>query len=160
MISRSKTAILALTILVTGVLTANTVLATSTTMPAVTPERIALAKAYIASVPMEDEIRAAVESMANNIKPEQRVLFRSLADKSIDYNKLRAAAEATTAQMFTDGEIKAMTAFFSTPEGKSIRAKMPAYEQAMTPVMTEVLRDFVVKLQENNVLPVSVAPGQ
>jgi hypothetical protein len=125
---------------------------TATTAGADIPaSRMALAKAYVESVPVEDEVRAAVEQMAQNVKPEQRVLFRELAEKNIDYAKLKNTAVLATAQLFTDDEIKAMTTFFSSPEGKSIRAKMPAYEARMQPVMVDVLQTFALKLQENNV---------
>lgn len=134
-------------------------LANATSQPATAPaapqtysaEKLALAKNYIATVPVKDDIKAAVEEMSQHVAPEQRVLFRSLADKTIDYNRLTTAGELATAELFTEDEIKAMTKFFSSPEGMSIRKKMPAYEARMQPVITEVLQAFALKLQENNV---------
>jgi hypothetical protein len=154
-IFRSKITILALAVFSAWVLSA-----VSSQAQTPSAERLALAKAYIATMPLESDIKTAVESMATSIKPEQRALFRSLADKSIDYNKLRTSAELISADIFTDEELKAMTAFFSTPEGKSIQAKLPAYEQRITPVISEVLSAFVVKLQENNVIPSATTPAQ
>lgn len=119
-------------------------------------ERVELARQYIASVPVEDEIKAAIDQMANNIQADQRLLFRSIADKSIDYTKLREAAVKSTAEIFTESEIKAMIDFFGSTDGRAIRAKLPQYEAQIQPVLNEVLQAFVLKLQENNV---SLAPG-
>jgi hypothetical protein len=113
-------------------------------------EKLDLAKKYVASVPVEEDIKAAVAQLASGVPAEQRVLFRSLAD-SIDYGRLRTAAELAAAEMFTDDEIKALTAFYSSPEGKSVRTKMPKYEERLQPVLTQILQDFVMKLKENNI---------
>ncbi|MCB1538079.1 MAG: DUF2059 domain-containing protein [Rhodospirillales bacterium] len=118
---------------------------------AVTTERLALAKKYIADVPVEAEVRAAIEQMSNMVAPDQRALYSSLAG-GIDYAKLREAAELAVAQIFTDKEIQAMIDFYGSPEGKSIQTKMPQYESKMQPVMEQVLRGFVEKLQANNVM--------
>lgn len=119
--------------------------------PAVSAEQMKLAREYVAIVPVEDDIKKAVDELSTKVPPDQRVLYRSIADKFIDYARLRNAATLATAEIFTEAEIKAMRDFYSSPEGKSIREKMPVYEQRMQPVLTEVLRDFVLKLQENNV---------
>jgi len=115
------------------------------------PEKLKLAKEYVAAMPLEDDVKTGVNQLAEMIAPDQRVLFRSLAASSIDYDRLRAAAELATAEIFTEDEIKAMTAFFSTPQGQSVRAKMPQYEARIQPIMMDVLKDFVTKLQENNI---------
>lgn len=115
-------------------------------------EKLALAKQYVQTVPVEADIRAAVDEMAAKAQPDQRVLFRSLADNSIDYGRLRTAAELNAAEIFSEEEIRAMITFFSSPEGKAVRAKMPQYEAKMQPVIMEVLQTFVQKLQENNVV--------
>jgi hypothetical protein len=124
---------------------------------ATAPYHIALAQAYIDIVPIEDDVKAAVEQMAQRVKQDQRVLFRSLADSTIDYAKLKNAAVTQVANQFTDDEIKAMTKFFGSAEGKSIRKKLPTYEASMQPAMFEALQGFVMKLKENNI---SVDLGQ
>jgi len=116
-------------------------------------EKLALAREYIAIVPVETDIKAVIDQFAAQIAPEQRVLFRSIADSSIDYTRLRAAAELAVAEVYTEDEIKAMTKFYKSPEGQSVRAKTTQYDQRMQPVITEVMQKFVQKLQENNVVP-------
>jgi hypothetical protein len=115
--------------------------------------RLALAKQYIAAVPVVDDIKAAVAGISENIKPDQRVLFRTMADKHIDYARLTAAAELAAASAFTESELKALIAFETSPEGKTIREKMPQYQKQVQPVIAEVLQAFVTKIQDANILP-------
>lgn len=114
---------------------------------------MALAREYVATVPVENEVKMAIEHMAQQVPAEQRVLFRQLGEKSIDYNRLRSEAEKAVAETFTENEIRAMTEFYKSPEGQAVRAKMPEYDKKMEPVMTSILQEFVKKLQENKVLP-------
>lgn len=168
MISRSKIAITALIALVIAVgaygssFASSSAVALNEKAPAqvsstASPEKLGLAKQYIASVPVESDIRAAVDAMAQNAAPDQRVLIKSIADKTIDYNRLRTAAELNAADLFTEAELKAMIKFYSTPEGQSIRTKMPQYEASLQPVVVEVLQAFVMRLKDSNI---SIPNGQ
>jgi len=128
--------------------------AADTTAPiAQTPAHIALAKAYVAAVPVEDEVKAAIADMAQKVAPDQRALFKQLGETSVDYTRLRTSAEQSVAQVFTDDEIKAMTTFYSSPEGQSVRVKMKMYDALMAPVMHDVMQQFAVRLQQNDLLP-------
>lgn len=119
----------------------------------VSTARLALAKQYVAAAPVADEIKAAVNDISKNIQPDQRVLFRTMAEQHIDYARLTAAAELAAANTFTEDELKALVAFASSPEGKSIREKMPLYQKQVQPVITEVLKAFVLKIQDAKILP-------
>lgn len=118
-----------------------------------TAERIALAKAYVATLPLEQDIKKAIDALSNRVAPEDRVLFRRLGESAFDYGRLRAAAELSALDVFTDKEIKALTDFYSSPEGQSIRTKNRDYDSRMQPIINELMADFVKKLQENNIVP-------
>jgi len=118
-----------------------------------TPEHLALARDYISAVPVENEVKAAIADMSLKVPADQRVLFKQLGDSSIDYAKLRSSAEIAVAQVFTDDEIKSMKAFYTSPEGQSVRVKMKQYDALMAPVMRDVMQAFAIRLQQNNVLP-------
>ena len=155
MIFRSKLALIAVFVLLLSV----PVMAQEDAPLPVTPERLALAKQYVATVPLKAQITKAIEQMSQQVPVEQRVLFKELGAKSIDTDKLAASAAQAVAEVFTDEEIKAMTVFYSSPEGQSVRSKMPLYDQKMQPAMAQAMKDFMVKLQENKVLPTGkIAP--
>lgn len=115
-------------------------------------EKLALAEEYIKYAGVEDDIKAAVAATAENVKPDQRVLFKSMADKYIDFKKVRNSAVMAAASTFTEDELKAMTAFSKSPEGQSARKKMPEYQKLVQPTITEVLQNFITKIQDASVL--------
>ncbi len=121
--------------------------------PEYSKAQIELAKKYVAAVPVDEDVKSAVEQLSERISPDQRVLFRSLAEKNIDYARLTNAAELAAAKTFSEAELKAMVAFFSTSEGQSARKKMTQYQSLVQPAITEVLQNFVLKVQENNITP-------
>ncbi|MBU6235908.1 MAG: DUF2059 domain-containing protein [Alphaproteobacteria bacterium] len=121
-------------------------------IPLQSPEKMKLAHEYLSADPIEDQIKKAVDNVAEGIQPDQRILFKSMADKYIDFKKLRDSAERAAAVTFTEEELKAMTAFFNTPEGKSLRTKLPEYQKLVQPVITEVLQNFMLKIQDASVL--------
>lgn len=153
-ISRSKLLVLAVLAVLSGASLFAMRAAAQDAAPGTAPSAEALeaAKAYLAIVPAEEEVNAGLEDMLSRVDVSQRVLARSLAEKSIDMNKLKADAAVATAQIFTVDEIKAMTAFFGSEEGKAIRSKMQVYNDAMQNVMTQALQPFAVKMQENKIM--------
>lgn len=120
--------------------------------PEPTPEQLQLAKAYLDAAPIEDEIRNAIENVAAGIQPDQRVLFKTMGEKHIDFARLRAAAEKAAAQTFTADELRALSNFFNSPEGKSSRLKMDQYQKLVQPVITEVLQQFIMRIQDASIL--------
>jgi len=124
------------------------------------PAHLELAKQYAAAVPIDDEIKEAVEQMSSRILTDQRVLFRSIADKNIDYAALRKASEDAIAKTFTSDELKVMVKFFASPEGQSARKKMPTYQALVQPAVADALKKFVIKVQENNITPMQEQPQQ
>lgn len=120
--------------------------------PEISTEKLALAKKYLELDPVEDEIRRGVAATAEGIEADQRVLFRSMADKHIDFARARAAAEVAAASVFTEKELEALIAFFKTPEGQSIRSKMPEYQNQVRPTIAEILKAFIEKIQSTDIL--------
>lgn len=110
--------------------------------------RLKLARDYVAILPIEEDIKKAIDDVLPRIPIEQRALYRSIADSGVDYNRVRTAAQLNLAEIFTENELKAMIDFYSKPEGKSIREKMATYDVRMNPVMGEVMQAFAKRLQE------------
>ncbi|NBX67092.1 MAG: DUF2059 domain-containing protein [Proteobacteria bacterium] len=118
----------------------------------ISTKQLELAKQYLALDPIEDEIKRGVAQTAEGIEADQRVLFRSMADKHINFTRVRTTAEIAAAQTFTEDELKALIKFFGTEEGKSIRLKMPAYHKQIQPTIMEELKMFIEKIQSVDIL--------
>ena len=107
-----------------------------------TPEdRLAAAQHYTKMIPSELAVDAVIHELAAQREIAQREAFQRLLRHEL---RLRVIDEATTkalAQHFTAAEINALTAFNSSPEGRSIQNKMGAYmADVLAPLREEIAR--------------------
>jgi len=80
------------------------------------------------------------EKLAATVPEEKREAFKSMLTKHFDLDVLLAAQKQSLAKIFTVGELKAMIAYQSTPEGKSSLKKMGAYMADLMPVVQAELK--------------------
>ena len=109
--------------------------------------KIELAKKYSAAVPVETEIANSIEKLVLQVPVDQRALFKSILQRFIKADRLRTVSELALAETFTQDELKAMVAFYETPEGKAVREKMGLYQEKMQPIMEQMVRDAVESFQ-------------
>jgi hypothetical protein len=55
--------------------------------------------------------------------------------------------DAIYAEVYSEAELKAMLAFFASPEGKSMLQKQPQVMQHMTPLIMEMQKEMGPKIQ-------------
>jgi len=80
------------------------------------------------------------EKLAASVPEEKREVFKSVLTKHFDLDALLAAQKQALAKIFTVGELKAMIAYQSTPEGKSSLKKMGVYMADLMPVVQAELK--------------------
>ena len=80
------------------------------------------------------------EKLAASVPEEKREAFKSVLTKHFDLDALLAAQKQALAKIFTVGELKAMIAYQSTPEGKSSLKKMGVYMADLMPVVQAELK--------------------
>ena len=106
-----------------------------------TPEnRAKAAGEYLSLVPTKDLVNDMAEKLAATVPEEKREAFKSMLTKHFDLDALLAAQKQSLAKIFTVGELKAMIAYQSTPEGKSSLKKMGAYMADLMPVVQAELK--------------------
>lgn len=106
-----------------------------------TPENRAKAvDEYLSVVPARELLDEMTEKVAASIPENNREAFRLMLTKHFDLNALTAAEKQSMAKIFTVGELKAMTAYYSTPEGKSSMKKMGALMGDLMPVIETELK--------------------
>ena len=109
-----------------------------------TPEnRAKVVDEYLSLVPTKDLVADMTERLAATIPEDKREAFKSMLTKHFDLNALLAAQKQSLAKIFTVGELKAMIAYQSTPEGRSSLKKMGAYMADMMPVVQTELEKAV-----------------
>jgi hypothetical protein len=109
-----------------------------------TPEnRAKVVDEYLSLVPTKDLVNDMTERLAATVPEDKREAFKSMLTKHFDLDALLAAQKQSLAKIFTVGELKAMIAYQSTPEGRSSLKKMGAYMADMMPVVQAELQKAV-----------------
>jgi hypothetical protein len=98
---------------------------------------------YLSLVPTKDLVNDMTERLAATVPEDKREAFKSMLTKHFDLDALLAAQKQSLAKIFTVGELKAMIAYQSTPEGRSSLKKMGAYMADMMPVVQAELQKAV-----------------
>lgn len=124
--------------------------------------KLALAREVITVMKIDrmfDAMTAQIKLMANqsmplpaNATPEQKEKFEKFRDKVTDLSM--DAAKGMVAQMdhlyadvYSEAELQAMKQFFGSPEGQSMLTKQPQVLAHMMPLMQQMQRDLMPKVQ-------------
>lgn len=83
--------------------------------------------------------------------PEQRkkdeVLQGKIMDLSLNFAKeMMSKMDQIYADVYTEAELNAMKAFFTSPEGRAMSAKQPAVMAQMMPLVQEMQRELAPKI--------------
>jgi hypothetical protein len=126
--------------------------------------KLALAREAIAALKadkMIDGMTAQMKQMSNQMvagglpadaTPAQRALAEEFQTKVLNLSMESAKTmisqmDQVYAEVFTDAELKAMTAFFKSPEGESMMAKQPQVMQRVMPLAQSMQRELMPKMQ-------------
>lgn len=138
--------------------------AAATPEPAPDPAQVELARQVIKSMHadrMFDQMSAQMQRMAAqsmnlntaNLTPEQRAAAAKVSSQimalSMDAAKgMLAQMDVVYAEVYSPAELKAMKAFFDSPEGVSMVEKQPQIMQKLMPSITAMQRDLIPKIQK------------
>lgn len=126
------------------------------------PAKLQLAKEVVALMQadkMFDGVAAQMKQVATQAAsnpgagPEERARLEALQGKIMEVTKeyfkgLVAKMDGIYADVYSVEELKAMKAFYGSPEGQSMLTKQPKVMQAMMPFMQEMQRDLGPKIQD------------
>jgi hypothetical protein len=125
--------------------------------------KLALAHEAIAAMhadKMFDGLAAQMKQMATQMAPmpagatpEQRQAMETMQGKIMDLSMEAAKGMLTQmdqvyADVYSEAELKAMKAFFLSPEGQSMMAKQPQVMQHVMPLIQSMQRDLMPKIQK------------
>jgi hypothetical protein len=107
-----------------------------------TPEaRREAVRRHLAAVPIEGMLDDMINTLAGQVPEARRPEFVDLMKKMIAPDTVRAMTLDAMPRHFTVAEIDAMTAFYGSPEGRSIMKKFGPYMGDLMPrIQAEVLR--------------------
>jgi len=103
-------------------------------------ERTAATREYLKAVPVNSLVQDLTSEMLKSVPPSQQAEIEALLKKALDPKFLESLTLETMPRHFTTKEIKAMAAFYSTPEGAAIMKKFGGYMADIMPaIQTQVI---------------------
>lgn len=90
-------------------------------------ERISLSKDLHDIRNIRERINGIIADAANTIPPEDREDFQKYVQLKVDYDALEAKSIEYAADVYTVPELKAMIAYFGSPDGQAAEAKGPVF---------------------------------
>ena len=84
---------------------------------------------------VDDLMGQVLIEIQKQIPSEKREVFTKIWESIFDRNELKEMMINSMCKYFTIKEIKALTKFYSSPEGKSVMEKMPQYMAELMPYL-------------------------
>lgn len=114
-----------------------------------TPEnRKAQAEKYLQVNSFESMISDSIDEMAKQVPEESRQKFVDGMKKSIQVDNLKSVAIESMTKHFTVKELEALTAFYGSPEGKSVMKKFGSYMADVMPIIQQQVMQAIQAQQE------------
>lgn len=128
-----------------------------------TPEKLALAREVIAASKVDkmfDNMTAQMKQMVaqmtpmpESATPEQRQILEKFQGQVMDLSMGMAKDMLTKmdviyAEVYTEAEMRAIIAFFSSPEGQSMMQKQPLAMAKVMPLVQQMQRDLLPKARK------------
>ncbi len=121
-------------------------------VPAVAPasdmkERLALSAEFHKLRPLRDQIDKTIIALGEKLPDATRPQYLSDMAKTVNYKQAEDASIKAMAETFTLPELKAMIAYYSSPEGRSAADKMSDYQHKITPAIAKALDDAIAAIK-------------
>lgn len=110
-------------------------------------ERVELSRKMHEIWPIRIKIENALDAIANNIPEGERVEFKSAMRKAINFDAMEQASIDAMADIYSGPELQAMIDFYGSKEGRSVSHKLLDYEQAMNPIMTQMVDKAILDVR-------------
>lgn len=103
--------------------------------------RLAAAQRYLKAVPPMEMVKETVDQLAARIPEDRREEFREVLGKVVHSDHIEKVTLDAIVKHFTVREINALTAFYGSPEGRSISKKFNAYMAEVMPAIQQELTE-------------------
>ncbi len=101
--------------------------------------RLAAARRYLKAVPPMEMVTETMNQLSAQLPEESREEFKQALTKVLASERIEKITLDAIVKHFTVKEIDALTAFYGSPEGRSITKKFSAYMADVMPVIQQEL---------------------
>ena len=99
------------------------------------PEKAKAVIAYLEVASIDEMMNQMILEIIKQIPEDKRDIFVTIWKNLFDKNELKSMMSNTICRTFSLEEINALTAFYASPEGKSVMKKMPKYMAELMPYL-------------------------
>ena len=89
--------------------------------------------------PIRTRMESAIDSIAQGFPEAKQAQIKAAMRKSMKYDQLEEGSVKAMAETFTEEELEEMIKFYGSETGRSISAKTGMYEDALRPIMMEMI---------------------
>ena len=118
------------------------------TAPDTPANRAAAAQRYLKAVPPMELVADTVDRVASQVPEDRREEFNQALAKVVKSERIEKLTRDALVKHFTVREINALTAFYGSPEGRSITKKFGAYLADVMPAMQEELSSAIEEIHK------------
>ncbi len=111
--------------------------------------RLEAAKRYLKAVPPMEMVGETLNQLASQIPEERREEFKKALTQVVTSERIEKITMGAIVKHFTVKEIDALTAFYGSPEGRSIAKKFTAYMADVMPAIQQELADVIEKIHKD-----------
>ncbi len=102
----------------------------------------------LAAVPVGAEGDALIEEISHDVAPERHDWFVKQMGRHVDLSYIRRVMENGLTATLSAAELEAAARFYSTPEGRAVRDKLPKVIDSLMPLIREELARTVRRLPD------------
>jgi hypothetical protein len=103
---------------------------------------------YMNVYSIDDLVDQILVEIMKKVPEEDREVFSNKWISAFDKNELKEGLLSAMCKNFSIAEIKALTQFYGSPEGKSVMEKMPQYVAEYRPYINAVTQRAIQKAME------------
>jgi len=107
-------------------------------------DRIAATREYLKAIPAENMVKDLTSEILKTVPPEQQTMAVETLKKALDPAFLESVILIALPKHFTADEIKALTRFYTSPEGASIMKKYGAFMADIMPAVQSRIMSILV----------------
>lgn len=117
-------------------------------LPDTKENRTAAAKRYLKAVPPDEMLAHTIDLVAAQLPPERQEEFKAALRKVLKSERLEELTLNAVVKHFTVQEINALSAFYSSREGRSITRKFGAYMSDVMPALQDELEQAMEEIHK------------
>ncbi|RPI16503.1 MAG: DUF2059 domain-containing protein [Acidobacteriales bacterium] len=117
-------------------------------LPDTPANRAAAAQRYLKAVPPSELVADTLDRVASQVPDDRREEFKKALAKVVKSERIEKLTREALIKHFTVREINALTAFYGSPEGRSITKKFGAYLADVMPAMQQELSNAIEEIHK------------